>query len=174
MGLRELTAVCALIGLDACATGPTPGQDHANEPIHALLSADVMMFVSFDTNGDLAVSQDELTAGIAREFNRADTNHDGKLEPIEFQNWANAVLGGQQMGPYRLDFDRNVDNIITREEFDHEIRARFNDYDTDGNGVLTRNEFVRVVGRARPAPRVIESPASGDGRGQGRGEGPGG
>jgi hypothetical protein len=175
MGVRKLAAVCTIAGLAACASDRAMhAAERSNEPIHALLSADVMMFVSFDTNGDLQISQDELTAGIAREFARADTNHDGVIEPIEFQNWANAVLGGQQMGPYRLDFDRNVDNIITREEFDHEIRARFNDYDTDGNGVVTRAEFVRLVGRARPAPRVMEQGPGNGGQSRGGGDGPGG
>lgn len=153
MHLRNFVGVSALIALAACATGGANGRG-GPEVVRAILSADVMMFVGFDTNGDLSVSGDELTAGIAREFERADTNHDGQLQPIEFQNWANVVLGGQQLGPYRLDFDRNVDNVITREEFEHEIRARFADYDADENGALTRNEFVRVLGQARAPHRA--------------------
>jgi hypothetical protein len=67
------------------------------------------------------------------------------------------------MGPYRLDFDRNVDNSITREEFESEIRARVRDYDENGDGVLTRGEFTRLVGAARPPvdrqrPRVLNTP----------------
>ncbi|MFT3729379.1 MAG: hypothetical protein QM759_16260 [Terricaulis sp.] len=151
MQLRNFAGASALLALAACATGGDHGR--GPETIRALLSADVMMFVSFDTNGDLSTSGDELTAGIDREWQRADANHDGQLQPIEFQNWANTVLGGQQMGPYRLDFDRNVDNVITREEFEHEIRARFADYDADENGAISRNEFVRVVGQARPVHR---------------------
>jgi hypothetical protein len=106
--------------------------------------------VSFDTNGDLAVSREEAEAGYAREFARADANNDGSLQPIEFSNWSNLVLGGSQIGPYRLDFDRNVDNVITREEFDTEMRARFSQYDEDESGSLSRSEFVRLVGQARP------------------------
>ena len=151
MRLKALALVAATAaGVTACATGGGPGA-HTNEPIRALLSADVMMFVSWDTNGDLIVSPDEIEAGITREFNRADTNHDGRIEPIEFQAWANAVLGGTNMGPYRLDFDRNVDNVITREEFANEIHARVRDYDTNEDGSLSRAEFVRLVGQARPA-----------------------
>jgi len=132
----------------ACASSP---REQSNEaPIRALLSADVMMFVSFDTNADLQVSGDEIEAGIAREFERADANHDGQLQPIEFQNWSNLVLGGSAMGPFRLDFDRNVDNVITRDEFVNEIHGRVRDYDTDSNGSLSRSEFVRLVGQARP------------------------
>jgi hypothetical protein len=152
---------CAATALAACASGGRTGG--VDEPIRALMSADVMMFVSFDTDGDLAVAASEIDAGLSREFMRADANHDGSLQPIEFQNWSNAVLGGTQLGPYRLDFDRNVDNVITREEFDTEIRARVADYDADENGALTRSEYIRLVGQARPprAPNVRATPRIG-------------
>ena len=112
------------------------------------------MFVSFDADGDLSTTRAEMEASLSREFARADANRDASLHPIEFQNWANIALGGGQVGPYRLDFDRNVDNLITREEFDAEIRARFAEYDADESGALGRSEFVRLVGQARtPTPR---------------------
>lgn len=142
---------CATTALTACAGGGRTGG--VDEPIRALMSADVMMFVSFDTDGDISISAAEIAAGLAREFTRADTSQDGSLQPIEFQNWSNLVLGGSQLGPYRLDFDRNVDNVITREEFDTEIRARVSDYDADESGTLTRAEYIRLIGQAR-APRV--------------------
>lgn len=143
----------AAAALAACSTS---GRGNRSEPVRALLSADVMVFVSFDTDGDLSVTQAELEAGLAREFTRADTNGDGQLQPIEFQNWANTTLGGGQIGPFRLDFDRNVDNVITREEFDTEFRGRFTDYDSDESGVISRPEFVRLLGQARPpAPSLV-------------------
>lgn len=154
---KLLAGACAVAALTACASG-----GGANEPIRALLSADALMFVSFDTDGDLNVTNAELEAGIVREFARADANNDGQLQPIEFQNWANSVLGGNQLGPFRLDFDRNVDNAITRAEFETEIRARANDYDEDQNQTLTRSEFVRLVGQARPpAPERTRPPLDG-------------
>ncbi len=148
MSIRTLAVVtCAALGLAAC--GGRAAQDRT-APIRALLSADALMLVSFDTNGDLSVSRDEAEAGFAREFTRADADGNGSLSPIEFSSWSNLVLGGSQIGPYRLDFDRNVDNVITREEYDTELRARFSQYDSDENGALSRTEFVRLVGQARP------------------------
>ncbi len=144
----------AALAVTACASGGREGP--TRDPIRALLSGDAMMFVSFDTNGDLNVSRDELEAGITREYARIDTNGDTNVSPIEFQNWANAVFGGGQMGPYRLDFDRNVDNTITREEFETEIRARFSDYDENGDSQIARGEMVRLVGAARPPARARE------------------
>ncbi len=157
MSIRTIAVVaCAAMGLAACGGGAA--QDRT-APIRALLSADALMLVSFDTNFDLAVTREEAEAGLAREWTRADANADGALQPIEFTNWSNLVLGGSQIGPYRLDFDRNVDNAITREEFDTELRARFSHYDSDENASLSRTEFVRLVGQARPpSPRREMSP----------------
>ena len=136
MSFRTIGFVAgAALALTAC--GGRAAQD-STAPIRALLSADALMLVSFDANADLSVSRDEAEAGFAREFTRADADNNGALSPIEFSNWSNLVLGGSQIGPYRLDFDRNVDNVITREEFDTEMRARVSQYDGDENGALSR------------------------------------
>lgn len=150
--IRTAAIVALTAALGACASGG--GNDNGGDErtrVRALMSADALMFTSFDANGDLSITTDEIDAGMNREFARADSNSDGALSPIEFQNWSNQVLGGTQMGPFRLDFDRNVDNTITRAEFDAEIRGRVEDYDSDENGSLTRSEFVRVLGQARAA-----------------------
>jgi hypothetical protein len=158
MGLKTWTALVLGAALTAaCSSGSGVG---GPEPVRAILSGDVMMLVSFDANGDLSITAEEIETGLAREFGRADTGGDGSLAPIEFQNWSNTVLGGGPMGPYRLDFDRNVDNTITRAEFDTEIRARVSQYDENGDNLLTRGEFTRLVGAARPPverqrPRVL-------------------
>lgn len=155
----SLLACAAVLG--ACASSPS-GDPGRNDPVRALLSADALMFVSFDADGDLRITREEVTAGAQREFTRADTNGDGQLQPIEFQNWSGLVLGGAAIGPYRLDFDRNVDNVITREEFDTEINGRVRDYDQNEDGVLVRSEFVRLVGQARPpAPHREGAPTPG-------------
>jgi crotonobetainyl-CoA:carnitine CoA-transferase CaiB-like acyl-CoA transferase len=142
-----MLSVCLALAVAGCGGS---GSRADNAPIRALLSADALMLVSFDADGDLNVTRAEAEAGMAREFTRADANGDGSLSPIEFQNWSNLVLGGSQIGPFRLDFDRNVDNIITREEFEAELRARVASYDADENGAVSRSEFVRLVGQARP------------------------
>lgn len=152
-------AVLGAAMLTACASGGASSD--RNDPIRALLSSDALLYVSWDADGDLSTSTAEIDAGLTREFGRADANSDGSLTPIEFQNWANSALGGGMTGPYRLDFDRNVDNSITREEFDTELRARANDYDENQDQLVARSEMVRLVGQARPPvqrqrPRIME------------------
>lgn len=159
MSFRTIAlATLAASALTACAGGAGSSENRA--PIRALLSADALMFAAFDADSDMSVTGAESEAGIAREFTRADSNGDGSLQPIEFSAWSNLVLGGSQIGPYRLDFDRNVDNVITREEFEAELRARFTAYDEDENGAVARAEMVRLVGQARQrrAPAQISRP----------------
>lgn len=157
MKLKTLALACGVAMLTACASGGGRSGDRSPD-IRALLSADAMMFVSFDSDGDLSTTSAEIEAGIGREFARADTNGDGSVQAIEFQNWSNAVLGGGQLGPYRLDFDRNVDNVISRAEFENEIRARVRDYDENGDTALQRTEYVWLIGQARrpetPRPTI--------------------
>ncbi len=149
MRLMHLALAAAGLAMaSGCASSATSSR--SNEPIRALLSADTMLFVGFDSDDNLSITGAEIDAGIEREFARADTSGDGELSPLEFQTWSQLALGGTQLGPFRLDFDRNVDNRITREEFNNEIRGRVSDYDEDGDGVLSRAEFVRLVGQARP------------------------
>ncbi len=149
--------LAGVLAVASCASGG--GRERTNDPIRALLSADALLFVGFDSDGDLSTNTAEVDSGIEREFARADVNRDGTLQPLEFQNWSNLALGGGQIGPYRLDFDRNVDNAITREEFGVEIRARVRDYDSDENGALTRVDFVRRVGQTRdPSERRVRPP----------------
>lgn len=148
MLMRLLAAGACVAALGACASSGRGG-DGGEAPFRAILSADALMFAAFDVDGNLQTSREEIEAGLAREFERADVNHDGQLQPIEFQNWSGNALGGTQMGPYRLDFDRNVDNTITREEFINELQARVREYDRDENGAVTRAEMVRLVGQAR-------------------------
>jgi hypothetical protein len=138
--------------LGACASGPDPGDRNQPPPVRALVAADALVFASFDANDDLTIDAGELEAGLAREWARADANADGSLQPIEYGAWAERALGGAQSPPFRLDVDRNVDNVISEQEFRTEFNARAAEYDRDADGNLTRAEFLR----AAPGARVLE------------------
>ncbi|MEJ0059856.1 MAG: hypothetical protein WDM79_09895 [Terricaulis sp.] len=149
MRLRSMAVLLvAAAALTACASG---GDVRRVEPLRALLSVDALLFSGFDSDDDLRISAAEIEAGITHEWARADANHDASLQPLEFQNWSATALGGGQTPPYRLDFDRNVDNAISAEEFRTEILARAQEYDTDGDGTLTRADLVRQLNQTRPA-----------------------
>lgn len=142
-------AVGVALAVAGCASRPEPSRGLQGEGPRVLLSADTLMFASFDANNDLRIDAAEQAAGIAREWTRADANGDGEITPLEMQTWMTTALGGADAPPYRLDFDRNVDNKITRAEFDQELAVRARDYDKDNDGVLTRAEFLREAPRAQ-------------------------
>lgn len=145
-------ALASALALAGCAGGA--GRDTGPPPPSALLSADTLVFTSFDTDDDLRVTSAELEAGVTAEWARADANSDGTLQPLEFQTWSDWALGGNQLAPFRLDFDRNVDNSITEDEFRTELLGRFSDYDKDEDGVVSRADFIRQA----PGQRVREVP----------------
>jgi len=148
--------VGALCVTAACASGGDRGpRMPSGDPVRVLLSADALVFAAYDANGDLSISTAERDAAIAAEWARADENSDGALTPIEFQAWVSAALGGSNAPPYRLDFDRNVDNSITREEFETELRSRFDDYDANDDGSVVRAEFLRET---QLRPQVVREP----------------
>lgn len=166
-------AAGAAWSLAACAGGGSgPPVDHTPAPPSVLLSGDALMFVSFDADQDGRISVAERDAGIVREWARADRNRDGSLTPLEFSDWSLLVLGGAQLPPYRLDFDRNVDNAITEAEFVTELRSRAEDYDANHDNAVTRAEMLRPApGRVRP---VISAPGAAAGPSGGSDDPPGG
>jgi hypothetical protein len=156
MRTATILALGGALALAACAGGPRPdegsaeGAPAARQAQGAVASVDALLFVGFDDNHDARIDAAELTAGIAREFTRADGNGDGSVAPLEFGAWSRLALADGRGAPYRLDFDRNVDGVITQQEFHAELEARAREYDKDHDGVLLRAEFVR------DAPRLMQ------------------
>lgn len=150
MRVAILAAGVLALGAVSCAGRSESRAAGMREAPRVLLSADALLFASFDANDDLRIDAAEIEAGVAREWARGDANNDGEMAPIEYQAWMNLALGGSNAPPYRLDFDRNVDNAITRAEFETELRSRAADYDENSDGVLARAEFMREA----PQPQV--------------------
>jgi len=170
-GMTKKAAACVgaltlgALSLGACAgRPPPPPQDGPPDAPAAapsvVLSGDALAFVSFDADGDYRVTRDEAVQGVAREWALFGAD---ALSPIQFQRWSALALGGPAMGPYRLEFDRNVDGQITRDEFEAAFLTRFDAYDRDGDGVVTRADMLRVLPRPamqRP-PRMPRMPPGG-------------
>jgi hypothetical protein len=124
------------------------------------------LLAGFDQNADWRIDANEMSAGIVREFARANANGDDGISPLEFGAWSALVLGGGH-APRRLDFDRNVDSAITNEEFANEIRARAGEYDANQDGTLARDELIKEA--PEPSQQMQQGPGA-----PGRGGPPGG
>jgi Ca2+-binding EF-hand superfamily protein len=73
--------------------GPAgPGMDHPGAgPMMAM-----RMLRGMDANGDKAITRAEFMDGMARQFDSADTNHDGSLTPEERRAAMRAQMGGMR------------------------------------------------------------------------------
>jgi len=113
------------------------------------------MFKDADTNGDGAVSKAEFKAYHARQsakrFKEMDTNKDGKLTPDEMQCESKHEMR-QGNGATHLDqrfnaADLNHDGGLDREEAKamQVVAAYFDKIDTDGDGKITRQEYMDAM-----------------------------
>jgi Ca2+-binding EF-hand superfamily protein len=165
-------AIAATI-LAGCAGGPPPPQHHEDEwhaPVQILLRY-------ADKDGKL--TRAELEAGLRRDFDTADLNHNGVLEPDEMrvvnqQRWTHDQSA---ISPLQ---DWNGDGVVDFNEFAANARPLFRQYDRNGDGVLTPEELHpgRAAGAQRPDENQDQQPEQRGGRrggppgGGGRGGGP--
>lgn len=162
MSRTALLAALALgAALAACASegpGGRRGDDRVGSAYRpsVFLSGAALLFVQFDADRNYETSRAEAEEGARTEWPRA-ANGAAVLTPIAFDTWARRALGGPNIGPYRLAFDGNVNNEITPEEFKAGILAKFEQFDANKDGVLTRPEMVERL----PEPRRPEGPAGG-------------
>lgn len=76
-----------------------------------------LLLASFDADGSLSVSIEEVTMGAARAFARADANADGGVSIFEQQDWASAAGASDDALANTITFDSNIDRVITPAEF---------------------------------------------------------
>lgn len=101
-----------------------------------------------DTNGDGALTRDEIAAARERLFERLDFNRDGNLDAEEVGRFQDAVMDRAValqilLGAQWRRMDSDADGTVSREEF--RSRASFFDLiDRDGDGRLSSAEFILV------------------------------
>lgn len=123
-------------------------------------------FKAIDTNGDGVLSQSELAAAEAKaqqqrlaqiraqmeaEFDRLDTNHDGTLSKAEFMAAAPQLPTTPPTGTDLMGrFDKNHDGKVTLDEFRAPMLQRFDQCDTNHDGVLQPEELRACATPPRP------------------------
>ncbi len=142
----------AAAGLSACGRErqepPGPRVEEWHAPIGIL---------RYFAGPDGGLTRKQLEAGLHRDFDAADTNHDGVLQPDEARAVNQQRWKEDQSAISPLQ-DWNGDGVIEFNEFAATARALFNELDRDGNGVLTADEL-----RLKKAPDA--APAKGAGGG---------
>lgn len=97
-----------------------------------------MLLKYADADGRL--TRQQLEAGLRRDFDAADLNHNGVLDPDEVRA-VNAKRWDEDQSAISPLQDWNGDGLVDYGEFAATARALFNEYDLDGNGVLTPDEM---------------------------------
>jgi Ca2+-binding EF-hand superfamily protein len=106
----------------------------------------------WDANHDGVYTCDEWKKYADRLFTSADRNHDGKLDPSEFEiiRKADATLADSDFGY----FDENQDGKITRKELVDKPNAFILRFDRNGDCRVTPDEI-----KAANAPKGPQGPA---------------
>lgn len=172
-----IVGVCLVCVIAAgCGGGrPAMAPGHREEVWHSPVSQILLKYVGPD--GQLTRAQ--MEAGLHRDFEAADLNHSGVLEPDEARR-VNQQRWEEDHSAISPLQDWNNDGVIDFNEFAAAARALFNELDVDHKGVLTANLLRAARGLGPEAPQTgpngeSGTPPAGDhgGRRGGRGgEGP--
>jgi hypothetical protein len=101
-----------------------------------------------DTNQDGTVTRDEFLAARTQMFTRFDRNSDGVLDDADRREHA-SPQSGEHGGKMREQIDANNDGKVTKEEFTSAGAPLFDQADSDGNGVLGKEELEAVKAKAK-------------------------
>ena len=158
VALRAAAAFALSVAVSACSSGPPP-QRHEDEwhaPIEILLKY-------ADKDGKLTRAQ--LEAGLRKDFDAADTNHDGVLEPDEVRavNQKRWTEDQSAISPLQ---DWNGDGVVDFDEFAANARPLFNQFDRNHDGVLTPDELRRPKAGAQTSGSTDQEQSGGGHRGR--------
>jgi hypothetical protein len=163
-----VSLLCLVVA--GCGGGDPDGlpRGHRQEVWHS----PVLSLVRY-AGADGVLTRAELEAGLKRDFDAADLNHSGVLEPDEART-VNKQRWDEDKSAVSPLQDWNGDGVIDFAEFAAGPRALFNELDPNHTGVISA-EILRAARGLGPEPGAPDQPQDGQDRPRGgRRGGPGG
>jgi Ca2+-binding EF-hand superfamily protein len=118
-----------------------------------------VLLLRYDANSDGKITRRELEAGLRQDFWQADTNRDGLLDAEEVRATNLRRIHNDQSTAIPL-IDWNHDGFVDFNEFAAPMRSLFEQYDADGDGVVTLREMhIRLQQVAPSAPTAGDAPS---------------
>ena len=149
MGLTAAGALVAVL---------TATASQAAQRLPAGLPPSAALLLRYDANHDGVVTREEMEAGLKADFEAADSNHDGCLDPgeVRIENEHRLARDGAQASPL---VDWNLDGCVDAREFGNTVRSYFDLADRTKDGKVTQLE---LRGPSMPiAPRTAEKKPAG-------------
>ena len=127
-------------GIAVALTAVTAMADNRREPVQ---------FETLDTDGNGALTQEELQARGDARFNEIDADADGFLSEAELAN-AGRENANQRAARILSRLDANNDGKLGRDEMRPRNDGRmFERADADGNGSISEEEFAELQSQMR-------------------------
>jgi Ca2+-binding EF-hand superfamily protein len=127
--------VAALLSA-VCMLNPSVAAAQARDPVQLISEA--------DANGDGAVSWAEVIAMRTQTFARLDRNRDGFISVADRPRGAFGARFDQAFANVKSQFDTNGDNRVSRAEMVDAPSPVFDRGDTNGDRVLSAEEFAAL------------------------------
>lgn len=119
-----------------------------------------VLLLRYDANNDGKITRRELEAGLRQDFWQADSNRDGLLDAEEVRATNLRRIRIDQSTAIPL-IDWNHDGFVDFSEFAAPLRSLFEQYDVDGDGVVTLDEMhIRLQKVAPSAPTTGDTQGS--------------
>ncbi|MGX9351815.1 EF-hand domain-containing protein [Shimia sp. W99] len=116
------------------------------------MAADTSFLEDWDLDADGGVTWAELEQLRRNIFDTFDADGDGALNSAEYTEFDHARAAAAEAsghpiakravhGLAREGFDKNLDGMVTREEFETALREWFEKHDGNKNGILEKGDF---------------------------------
>jgi hypothetical protein len=143
----------AALVLSACADRRDRGPRETDPDFHPT----VELLTRYDANKDGTVTRAEMEAGLKAEFDAADTNHDGRLDPDEVAA-VNQKRWSENASTTSTLVDWNQDGYVDFNEFSGTVRSLFAEIDRNNDGQLSPQELQAYSGRKKTDPDQDQNP----------------